>query len=82
MAKSTSSVRRDQWTTYAVTGYTYQAGTDGRATGGVHLHQIKRLRRTWAKRIVDSNGRFESAGPVTPVAEADGECYYEQAANR
>lgn len=79
MTKFTASFRRDQWNTYAVTGYTHQVGTDPRATGGVHLHQIKRLRSTWAKRIVDSTGRFASPGEVTPVDVATGECLFERA---
>jgi len=67
------------WNTYAVTGYTHQVGTDARATGGVHLWQVKRIGSKWATRIVDSNGRFTSAGPVTPLPADVGECRFEQA---
>lgn len=61
------------WTTYRITGYAYQAGNDGRATGGVHLQQVRRTRAGyWQARTVDSNGRFQSAGPVISVSPEDG----------
>lgn len=60
------------WTTYRITGYTHQVGTDARATGGVHLHQVCRVRGTYYRRTVDSTGRFSSAGTASPMAEKDG----------
>lgn len=80
MAQSTTSARKNAWNTYAVRGYTHQVGTDHRACGGAHLHQVKRLPSTWAVRVVDSNGRFRSAGPARPVSAAEGECLFERAA--
>lgn len=77
-----TKLNRRTWNTYAVRGYTQQAGTDGRATGGVHLHQVRRGRVGWQVRVMDSNGRFLSAGPVSPVSDAEGEAHLETARNR
>ncbi len=72
-------MKRNQWNTFRITGYDHQAGTDQRATGGVHLHQVKRGKAGWLQRVVDSNGQFESAGPCVPITEIDGEAAYETA---
>jgi hypothetical protein len=66
-----------KWNTYAVRGYTFQAGTDPRATGGVHLHQVRKGKSGWMTRVVDSNGPYQSAGKATPVSAADGEAMYQ-----
>jgi hypothetical protein len=79
---TTTKLNRGAWNTYAVYGYTHQVGTDGRATGGVHLHQVRRGRAGWQVRTVDSNGRFQSAGPVSPVTDAEGEAHFETARTR
>ena len=73
------AMRPTAWNTYAVRGYTYQAGTDKRATGGVHLHQVRRGESGWMTRVVDANGPAESAGPARVVPAADGEAMYETA---
>ncbi len=67
-------MRKDDWHTYNVSGYTHQVGDDQRATGAVHLHQVRRTRAGYYyKRVVDSNGRFFSPGTVTPISEEQGE---------
>jgi hypothetical protein len=67
-------LNRRNWNTYRITGYTYQVGDDARATGGVHLHQVRLTRAGyWQTRVVDSNGRFQSAGKVTSVSATEGE---------
>jgi hypothetical protein len=71
MSKSISS--RAKWHTYSLSGYTFQAGTDYRATGGVHLHQVARGQHGYYTRIVDSNGRFSSAGAARPINAHEGE---------
>ena len=48
--------------TILINGYSVQAGTDQRATGGVHLLQAAKSVNGWRTRVVDSNGRYESAG--------------------
>ena len=74
--------RRETWSTYRITGYTHQVGDDARATGGVHLHQVRRTRAGyWQRRTVDANGRWESPGPVSPLSDADGEACYAGAAH-
>lgn len=70
------SITRTRWNTYRVTGYTHQVGDDGRATGGVHLHQVRKSGQYWQRRTVDSNGRHTSAGPVSPIPADQGEALY------
>lgn len=74
-----TTLRKSTWNTYRITGYTHQVGDDARATGGVHLHQIRRAKSAWHRRTVDSNGRYRSAGPAVVVSDADGEAMYKQA---
>ena len=74
---------RTTWATYCITGYTHQVGTDSRATGGVHLHQIRCTRANqWLRRIVDSTGRYRSAGLVSAVSASEGEAMAAMAADR
>lgn len=75
-------MNKSTWNTYAVYGYTFQAGTDPRATGGVHLHQVRKGKAGWMRRVVDSNGRYQSAGRAVPISEADGEANYATAKSR
>lgn len=71
------------WNTYAIRGYTHQAGTDSRATGGVHRLEVRRLPSgAWQRRTVDSNGRFASPGPAEPIATAEGEALFATAQAR
>jgi hypothetical protein len=72
-----TQIRRATWNTYQVRGYGHQVGTDQRATGGVHLHQVRRARGgSWQMRLVDSNGRYQSPGPVTAIDDAIGEAHF------
>jgi hypothetical protein len=70
------TLKRSTWNTYRVTGYTHQVGDDPRATGAEHLHQVRKGRDGWQRRTVDSNGRFTSPGPVTPLTDAEGEAMF------
>ena len=72
-------MRRNSWNTYAVRGYMYQVGTDDRATGGVHRHEVRRYRDRWQKRIVDANGSASSPGEVDVISDEDGEALYSRA---
>ena len=56
-----------KWKTYRTTGYTHQVGDDPRATGGVHLHQIRKAGSGYQVRIVESNGRFTSTTKAMPA---------------
>lgn len=52
--------------TYRTVGYTHQVGTDPRATGGVHHHQIRQAPNgLYWHRIRETNGRFEDFGPTS-----------------
>jgi hypothetical protein len=66
-------LRKDMWNTYETSGYTHQHGTDPRATGGVHCHQIKRYSYGWYCRVIDVNFCFESAGPSEHISNEEGE---------
>jgi hypothetical protein len=72
-------MKRNTWNTYKITGYTHQVGTDPRATGGVHLHQVRKATSSWQVRIVDSTGKFKSPGPVSPIGSDAGEALFQAA---
>jgi hypothetical protein len=69
-------MRKDTWNTYATYCYTYDVANDQRSAGGVHLHQVRKTRAGWQKRICQSNGRFRSYSEVTPLSEAEGEAAF------
>jgi len=77
-----TTIRKSVWNTYSITGYTHQVGDDARATGGVHLHQVRRGKKGWVRRTVDSNGRFTSAGRVESIDDAEGERMFAMAESR
>jgi hypothetical protein len=79
---ATTKLFKSTWNTYRITGYTHQVGTDPRATGGVHLHQVRRGTSGWQTRIVDSNGRYQSAGPVASLSTIRGESLFAMAKQR
>lgn len=72
-------VKKNQWNTYRVVGYTYQAGTDQRACGGVHLLEVCQRKSGWLKRVADSNGRFYSPGSAEEIPAAEGEALFADA---
>lgn len=69
-------MKRTNWNTYATRGYTFDAAQDQRSAGGVHLHQVRKTKAGWQKRILQSNGRFKAAGPVSAISDADGEAAF------
>lgn len=75
------TMRRTTWNTYAVSGYTYDVANDQASAGGVHVHEVRKGRAGWQKRICQSNGRHEAYGPVTPIDDAEGEALYATAQN-
>jgi hypothetical protein len=72
-------MRRDTWTTYRVSGYTHALTQDQASAGGVILHQVRRTKRGWQKRAVQSNGNHSSATDPSDVADAEGEAAWEAA---
>lgn len=73
------TLRRRAWNTYCISGYTHQVGDDPRATGGVHLHQVRLSRSGWQRRTVDSNGRWASPGPIEGLPDDQGEALFARA---
>lgn len=71
-----TAIRKTTWNTYATTCYTYDAANDQRSAGGVHHHQVRKAASGWQYRICQSNGRYESYGPVSPLSDADGEARF------
>lgn len=71
--------RKDRWNTYDTRGYTYDVANDQASAGGVHLHQVRRSRNGWRRRILQSNGNHQAAGTVQNIEDAEGEALFAQA---
>jgi hypothetical protein len=70
-------MKSTEWNTYRTTGYTHDVtGDSPRSTGGVHLHQVRKAKSGWQKRIMQSNGNHSASGPVTAISAAEGEAYF------
>lgn len=69
-------MRKSTWNTYRITGYTYDVANDQASAGGVHEHQVRRTKSGWQTRILQSNGRHSSFGPVSPLSDAEGEALF------
>ena len=74
-----TTIRKSNWNTYGMNGYTYDCANDQRSAGGVHLHQVRRGKHTWYTRICQSNGSHKSYSTVTPIDDIQGEALFEQA---
>lgn len=70
--KYDAAMARMAWTTYRISGYTHDVAQDQRSAGGVHLHQVRRTRAGYQTRVLQSNGRYRAAGPVSAVSDAEG----------
>jgi len=75
------AIRKTTWNTFGVNGYTYDCANDPRSTGGVHYHQVRLGKHGWQHRICQSNGGRRAYSPVTPIDDAQGEAWFEQAKN-
>ncbi len=69
-------MKNTTWTTYRTAGYTFDAANDQASAGGVHHHQVRKTKSGWQKRILQSNGRHEAAGPVTAISDLEGEAAF------
>lgn len=78
---ATTQLKKTTWNTYRTTGYSYDVANDQRSAGGVHLHQVRRTKNGWQKRICQSNGQFQAYGPVESISDADGEAKFATACN-
>jgi len=74
-------MKKTTWTTYSTRGYSHDVANDPVSTGGVHHHQVRKTKSGWQKRILQSNGRFQAPGPVTAIAESEGEANFATAKN-
>ena len=72
-------MRKSTWNTYRMAAYTYDVGQDQRSAGGVHLHQVRKHKGMWQKRILQSNGNFQSDSVVDFLTDEGGEAYYAMA---
>lgn len=70
--------RKSTWNDYFIGGYTYDVANDQRSAGGVHIHQVRKTKDGWEKRIVQSNGRFRSIGKTEKLNEEDGLCKFKE----
>ena len=74
-----SKIRRSTWNTYATYCYTYDVANDQRSAGGTHNHQVRLTKRGWQTRIRQSNGAYESFGPITNIDANEGETLFAKA---
>jgi hypothetical protein len=65
-------IRKSTWNSYWVTGYTYDVANDQQSAGGVHIHQIRKIKNKWQKRIVQSNGKFRAISQIEDLDEKEG----------
>lgn len=70
------AANKRMWQTFVTRAYTYDVANDQRSAGGVHLHQVRKGKSSWQKRIEQSNGRYSSYSPVVAISDADGEAYF------
>lgn len=68
-----NQLKASNWNTYYRGGYTHDVANDQRSAGGVHLHQVRKGKGRWQKRICQSNGRFDAYSKVEPLTDAEGE---------
>ena len=73
------NIKNSTWNTYRTLGYTYDVANDQASAGGVHLHQVRKTKAGWQKRIKQSNGRHVAYGPVSTMTDAEGAAAFETA---
>jgi hypothetical protein len=76
-----TALKKTTWNTYSMSAYAYDVANDQRSAGGCHFQQVRKGPAGWQHRVRQSNGSFESFGPVTPISDAEGEAKFEQAKN-
>lgn len=75
-------MRKDTWTTWKTTSYTYNVSGNpekGASAGGIHNHQIRRIRGRWQARIEQSNGYHCAFSPLLNMSDGEGERAWEMA---
>lgn len=72
------SVSVSKWNTYYTGCYTHDVANDQRSAGGVHLHQIKKDKSGWQKRICQSNGKHQSYSKIEKLSEGEGQERFSQ----
>lgn len=76
MTTKSKRLRRSSWNTYATVCYQYDVANDQRSAGGVHHRQVRKTAAGWQCRIMQSNGRFTSYGPVSSIGAEEGEAKF------
>jgi hypothetical protein len=74
-------MKNSTWTTYRIVGYEYDVSNDQRSAGGIHFHQVRRVKDGWQHRICQSNGCYRAYGPVRAISAEDGEARWATATN-
>ena len=70
-------MKKENWNTVSIRGYTYDCANDQRSAGGVHMREVRRTKSGhWQTRIRQSNGAFTAYSPVQPINDAEGESMY------
>lgn len=72
------TIRRSNWNTYALRGYTSDVANCQRSAGGVHIYEVRLGKNGWMKRICQSNG-FKAYSAVTNIDDIEGESLFEMA---
>jgi hypothetical protein len=70
------------FTTVLTSCYTHDVAQDQASAGGVHLHQIRKAKDGWRKRIVQSNGRWTAYGPTEVISAYEAVTLIQRAVSR
>jgi len=73
------TIRKSTWTTFRTSCYTHDVANHPASTGGIHDHQIRRIRGCWQVRIRQANGPHVAYGPARFVTDAEGEVRWAEA---
>ncbi len=79
---TTTKIRKTAWNTYATYCFTHDVANDQASAGGIHVHEVRKTKAGWQKRICQINGRHTSYGTVSQVSDADGEAAFATARTR
>lgn len=73
------SIRKSTWTTFRTSCYTHDVANHPASTGGIHDHEVRRIRGRWQVRIRQANGPHVAHGPARFVSDAEGEARWAEA---
>jgi len=67
---------RSRWTTWQITSFTHAVHANTKSQGGVLIHRVRKTPAGWEERVIQSNGVHDNTGPITKIADAEGEQRY------